>query len=445
MQMFVRWRDFFPKLGLNQKYIGDGLPLCADLPDRHFLKKGATYVLLGSLDSPKFHKEPDDWPANSHITRFSLNEASSLYRKLCNAGSSRGECQYQSRVVLDLDLPCTDLECSVETLRILEVEPGVFYEYLRVPCAYKAFYSNVKALRNRFAVYTCGDPTAESGAIGCCGEDSTERFYTDFGHYTGELATFEGVQRRCQSQGLNVCQSPRYMCQNDCDDLTLYYWGLESCYLKVKIGLDGMIALVHSTSPEIKMSKSVLDRVSQETKSFFRVVWLMSTSIHDHLADYDGMCDSLGCERDEFDNLCLCSVEVEESMVFNTPPTIDQVLDQLPYGAFSPYDFGDGLQEDDLGNGVKMHSKGGTFSADTIFEVVDDYGLTHFRKNLRSVVKISSQSKGLQLSFRNPVHMMDLINIDDIDAHYETDAALDHYFVSRMPARLKLLSHHISF
>ena len=131
------WRDVFPKLGLNQRYVGDGIPLCYDLPDKHFLKNGATYVLLGSFDSPKFHSEPQDWAGSPYISRFSLPTNSPLYNKLCNKSGEK--CQYKSKVVLDQDLACEGIECDVETLRIFQVEPGVYYEYLRMPCAYHSY------------------------------------------------------------------------------------------------------------------------------------------------------------------------------------------------------------------------------------------------------------------------------------------------------------------
>ena len=39
------------QLGMNNRYVGDGFPLCKDLPDRNFLKKGATFRFLGSSPS----------------------------------------------------------------------------------------------------------------------------------------------------------------------------------------------------------------------------------------------------------------------------------------------------------------------------------------------------------------------------------------------------------
>eukprot|EP00756_Hemistasia_phaeocysticola_P029704 Hpha_TRINITY_DN16247_c0_g1::TRINITY_DN16247_c0_g1_i1::g.15423::m.15423 len=41
-------RDRFPKTDLSNGYIGDGYPLCADLPPQHFLKAGARYVYSGT-------------------------------------------------------------------------------------------------------------------------------------------------------------------------------------------------------------------------------------------------------------------------------------------------------------------------------------------------------------------------------------------------------------
>ena len=43
-----RYRDYFPKRVLyDDEYIGDQCPLCIDLPERAYLRKGAKYRLLG--------------------------------------------------------------------------------------------------------------------------------------------------------------------------------------------------------------------------------------------------------------------------------------------------------------------------------------------------------------------------------------------------------------
>ena len=39
MQIKPAWRDAFPKMDLHDGYIGDGHPLCAELPARSFLRR----------------------------------------------------------------------------------------------------------------------------------------------------------------------------------------------------------------------------------------------------------------------------------------------------------------------------------------------------------------------------------------------------------------------
>jgi hypothetical protein len=52
------WRDPFPKMDLNSDFIGDAYPLCVDFPSKQFLRKGATYRLLGSFPLPTEQYEP---------------------------------------------------------------------------------------------------------------------------------------------------------------------------------------------------------------------------------------------------------------------------------------------------------------------------------------------------------------------------------------------------
>ena len=49
MEISVRQRDSFPKTKLGGGYLGDGYPLCTDLPRQHFLKPGARFTLTGSV------------------------------------------------------------------------------------------------------------------------------------------------------------------------------------------------------------------------------------------------------------------------------------------------------------------------------------------------------------------------------------------------------------
>eukprot|EP00804_Cyclotella_cryptica_P019739 CCRYP_009662-RC/>CCRYP_009662-RC protein AED:0.09 eAED:0.09 QI:0/0.95/0.95/1/0.95/0.95/22/166/2740 len=80
----VSERDWFPKISSDGGYIGDKYPLCADLPERHFLRKGATFRLLGGSSTPLWHNDHVDWEGNPEVQRMSLYPGSQLYNKLCN-------------------------------------------------------------------------------------------------------------------------------------------------------------------------------------------------------------------------------------------------------------------------------------------------------------------------------------------------------------------------
>ena len=58
-------RDPFPKMDLDNGYIGDGHILCRDIPSRHFLRKGATYRLVGNFNKPELTPETPWW--NGHV------------------------------------------------------------------------------------------------------------------------------------------------------------------------------------------------------------------------------------------------------------------------------------------------------------------------------------------------------------------------------------------
>jgi hypothetical protein len=78
--------DTFPKQGLDQFHIGDGYPLCDNLPARSFLRKNAKYRFLSSTLSNEMVSRPSS---------LTLNTSSALYAALCNA-NSRGKCVLKS-------------------------------------------------------------------------------------------------------------------------------------------------------------------------------------------------------------------------------------------------------------------------------------------------------------------------------------------------------------
>ena len=148
----IRKRDIFPKRGLSKKYIGDRYPLCEDLPEKHFLRIGAKYKLLGGNAEPKWQRHQGiEWndPSTKH---FSLDTSSELYNKLNCQTDVNGECTYEAIVVLDQNLACLGKECNVDTVRVVQVN-SIFYEYVRVPCVVFDFYEDAKKLTAGWSKY----------------------------------------------------------------------------------------------------------------------------------------------------------------------------------------------------------------------------------------------------------------------------------------------------
>jgi hypothetical protein len=140
----IRFRDIFPKRGLDGKFIGDRYPLCSDLPEKAFLKKGAKYKLLGGNPSPKWQRHYGvDW-SDPQTKRFIVDSGSALYYTL-QCKMVKGICAYTPVVTLTQNLPCSGNECKVDTLRTVQVG-SVFYEYIRTPCVQLAFYEDAKKL-----------------------------------------------------------------------------------------------------------------------------------------------------------------------------------------------------------------------------------------------------------------------------------------------------------
>jgi len=136
-------------------YIGDrNYPLCTDLPKRHALRKGATFRLLGSSNTPELMHEPTstiggsyNWGDKPFLERLELSRISPLYKVLCAEVS--GQCTYPSKVVLKSNLDYSDanlrlgLEYTSESLRTIRVKSGVssvYYEYVRQPCVELSFF-----------------------------------------------------------------------------------------------------------------------------------------------------------------------------------------------------------------------------------------------------------------------------------------------------------------
>lgn len=408
-------------MGLNRKYVGDGYPLCADLPSKHFLKRGATYRLLGPKPSPRLLNDPASWTDSLAKKRLVLDTSSKLYQVLCQL--SGNVCTYPSKVVLQANVACTGIECEIDEPRIVVVN-GMYYEYTRLPCVEQAFFDNPAMMTNQWGWTYCGDRRTSAGSVACCSDD-TGKGNIDFVKFDGEKMSFGSATGRCGANGSKMCEVPWWDC-NGCHE-SLGYWTTHDCDLVVKVNRDGKVGIVHEViDSRPSVGKNMYYNVRKDTKTSFRVDW--EGSLDTLLKSYDSQCVAMGCKLDSLEKVCMCPATVLESPVFTSTPSVTDVIRKLPIGSFSPDILSVSYGMRDLGGGVLMHSTDGQFSAKSIFQVKDENGVIHFRKNVKSTVKVGSGA----LLFRNPPHFISLAFPELRDAVYETDAGLDHYFVSPM-------------
>ena len=177
----ARVRDWFPKLGLQGKYVGDGYPLCEDMPNQHYLRKGAKYRLLGGSKMPHWQTNDPTLDDSAVANMVDLTgTASSLYTTLC--ADVGGECTYPPIIELAENLPCdgsvaidggVDDFCNLSTLRTVKVD-DVYYEYLRPPCVQFPFFGSAKMVwkEPQKLFEMCGNPRLPQALATCCGDPS---------------------------------------------------------------------------------------------------------------------------------------------------------------------------------------------------------------------------------------------------------------------------------
>jgi len=429
-------KDHLPKLGLDRQYVGDGSPLCPDLPFQHFLKTGAKYRLLGSDSVPDLLNDPNIW-SQGVPKRLSLNFTSSmLSSKICDGNVNK--CKPKTTFTLDEDIPCDGKECAVDVPRTLQVAPGIWYEYVRPACVNLAFFQDPKTIFRRYYTdkFMCGNPENYDASTVCCENDSTGGENPGGGWrnelFSGERVNFDSAKSRCNAEGKHICPPFVWIKPTDCkdkrqggcDNKNLWYWTHFDCTLSVKVNTVGALAIIHNHGFKENPHQYTDYRVVRnDTKMFFRADWESDSDLEALLSNYQNGCTEMGGFIDAMDGLCQCPVEVNTSKLFSTDSeliSIKNVLSKATIGAFIPDVKGEnvsGVQ------GIRKYPKG-KLSADTVFEFLDEYGRKHFRKNV--VSKVSIGKGGLKI--RNPVSFFSISEYTTRDARYEIDAVLDHFF-----------------
>jgi len=427
-----QWKDHFPKLGLNSQFVGDGYPLCSDLPHQYFLKKGAKFRILGAKANPDF---TDEKVKKDDMTRASLDfQSSTLASILCNKDIA-GKCRPQNIVILSNDIVCYGIECEINEPRSIEVSENLWYEYLRPPCVNQVFYNNGKSLYRwkkeaNYRSVLCGNPSLLDAATTCCKENrfGSESFIAK-NFFADERTTYETARDRCTEDDHEICDNiPNQRYDNTGLIMAVFRWISAPCAISAKVSPEGSIAILHQPSVATgNRGYGVHPPVSNETKSFFRTDWQATAefpTIQAFLDDFETNCESIeGCFLDSKDDNCQCEVFVEDTMAYQSVSdlsTVEDLLSTATIGAFVP----DGATF--IGTGIDDIEQlpGGPLSLETIFKVSDCSGRSRYLKNIRSTAKLGDGS----LKMRNPVTFYSLPDVTLRDAEYELDATLEHYF-----------------
>ena len=159
------------QVNLYDQYLGDGYPLCEDLPDRAFMRAGARY-----RRSYQFEATYPAWFAVDNAPSIVLPSHSSLAHALCGlpAGAplfgdnvNTSGCTLDEEVVLTDGLACEGDECLITNdayvVQLVVGSPttnlSVWYEFIRPACVELTFHPQMRRVRSPSLSqkYTCVD------------------------------------------------------------------------------------------------------------------------------------------------------------------------------------------------------------------------------------------------------------------------------------------------
>jgi hypothetical protein len=216
-------------MNLYDGFIGDKVPLCVDLPEQHFLRKGATYRLLGSSLTPEMHEYPSWWgedrmPDNVFILTSSSNLKSALSSK-------------QARITLNADIACISDECNVDTMRLVQIQqnPPLYYEYVRPQCVELSFYDNGKKISTDWSAPSlrksmCANQNIDAAYDACCANPSwAQPNGSLLCYYDLERTTYSTSRSRCKSEYPDGDTCDHYWTTNDNECTTADYWMVSLC------------------------------------------------------------------------------------------------------------------------------------------------------------------------------------------------------------------------
>mmetsp|Transcript_38999 Transcript_38999/g.90762 ORF Transcript_38999/g.90762 Transcript_38999/m.90762 type:complete len:1475 (-) Transcript_38999:89-4513(-) len=417
-------RDIFPKISvIDGAYVGDGLPLCHELPQKHFLQAGAKYRILGSLSTPEYVYEKSHWISLGGTTRMILNQThSELFNELNNFIGLNG-----TNFFLTQDVVCHGAECQIDALRQVNVN-GTYFEYIRPPCVNFPFFDESRVIKKRHPFYwVCENELNSDVASTACTLDQWPLGRArDFCKYSGELVSYKTGVERCNTTGFlwynwYTLQVRPKGCIHD----HYWHWHPNKCSILAKVqGTSGNIAIVHLPADAEAEKVPTWNEVNEDNVNYFSVHWHKGTFPSPADQCGNGACSLTSDKKD-----CMCDVQVEESRVFSDyPKDVESVLSSLSIGSFFP-DKLKHLSFDKEHNLVYVYhdDNGSPFDSNTVFGV-EFYGEMKYFKNVESSVFLINKPES---AFRNPPMFYSLkdaeYGINARDVFYETEAVLDSY------------------
>ena len=429
MEIEPNKRDVFPKIDLFYGYLGDGYPLCTELPPRHFLATGARFDYMGSRNPA--------WHANDGtVSPLTLGADSELFAELCSRNGDK--CAFPLRTTLGRHLACVGIECSIERVTIVRLVDGkqsAFYEYTPPPCVQLAFYNDGRVAdhRNGADEVVCADPAAAEAGATCCTSSGREVGVACL--YAAEYLSYTGLEARCAARGLQMCdsgQSAGTKCGYAAESSfkRLHTWTSSSCDIRVQIDRGGLVSLVHATGEY----NDLQSRFKLNNGNNFRVRW----------AGGSYPTKAAGCPASCTERLetCICLTRVLRTVPFSNAaalPTAAEVEATLYLGSAPPDSHAAGTYQRCVSaacaaaNDVELYTRvGGVLDETSIFGVVVN-GTLCYRANVLSTVEVGDPGSGA--TFRNPPHFNSFFTPT-------ADAGTTHDAENEVEALLEKLSTH---
>jgi cullin-associated NEDD8-dissociated protein 1 len=483
-------RDTNPKRTPTRGYIGDGFPLCVDLPKHAFLKSGAHYRYLGS--TPHYDKlkgtgsrDYGEYGEDSQA-HVELKTDSALYKQLCGATSE--SCNFKSVLTLSENLSCSSSECDLDQVRIVKLanagtkENGdryhVYYEYVRQACVQQSFFANPKVATSNQGLYNtpghfayqhhksmvggrfyrpmCVNPETMAAESACCPKTSDGCDSRKHGRRSC------GFRQRMWAAGKDDKMSWRvkYIDTKEvatCDfkftnERVTYATAEARCEARGEelCDFEGLVAPKGCATNFAQFWRpgkcSVFTQIAPDghVNIVDDIPNMQKTNTPDQALDSTDRFRVVWAD-DKFPTAetgcgactvrgktCVCSSEVSNTAALTAlPSSRNEAISALTVGALDPTTLDAGTYVVGAKNSEAtvyfLKSKPG-FTVDAIVMVHDESKKSKplFFKNLVSTVYMGEKSTGF--SFRNPVSFHSKYERTTRDAEHETDAILDYYF-----------------